>query len=68
MKSCDLCGNIEIVFEDGEVAFCLEHSIAMNATPNRCKKSDCEYMINEGCCSLSSDERADCCPKLKVKL
>lgn len=63
MKSCDLCGDVEIVFENGDVAFCVKHSIEMNATPNRCDKSDCEY-IEETSCKLSSSERADCCPKL----
>ena len=34
MKLCDLCGSIEIVFEDGDVAFCAKHAKEMGVKPN----------------------------------
>lgn len=36
MKTCDLCGDIQIVYEDenNEVHFCYKHSKEMNVKPN----------------------------------
>lgn len=34
MKVCDMCGDTNIVFGDGDVHFCLKHAKEMGVTPN----------------------------------
>jgi len=34
MKSCDLCGDMEIVYDDGDVQFCKKHAKEMGVEPN----------------------------------
>lgn len=40
MKVCDMCGDVAIVYEDGDVCFCKKHAIEMKVE----KKDIKEYV------------------------